>query len=50
MTKSTEKVNKTTKIEMRCTEELKAMAKAKAKRAGFNNRSAWIERLIRRAR
>jgi len=55
MTKSTEKVNKTTKIEMRATDELKAMAQNKAKRQGLRmdkklSVSAWIEWLIRKAR
>ena len=50
MTKSNEKVNKTLKIEMKVTPEIKAMAKRKAEKAGYWSVSAWIERLIKRAR
>lgn len=50
MTKANRKVNKTQKIELRVTPEIKGMAKEKALKAGFTNLSAWMERLIKRAR
>ena len=50
MTKANIKVNKTQKIELRVTPEIKEMAKVKALKAGFTNLSAWMERLIKRAR
>ncbi len=50
MTKSNEKVNKTKKIEMKVTPEIKDMAKRKAEKAGYWSVSAWLTAYIRRAR
>ena len=55
MGKSIKKANKTSYIRFRTTTELKDMAQRKSKKAGLRlgkklSMSAWIERLIKRAR
>ena len=42
--------NKTTIINMRATEEIKAMAKAKSEKAGYRNITEWLTAFIKRAR
>ena len=50
MTKANEKVNKTQKIELRVTPDIKEMAKVKSEKAGYRSISAWLTAYIKRAR